>query len=236
VSLAPAPNFAGSGDGAAKLAQALTFDGAENVCNAYGYYIDEFLWDETADLFSTNGWKELSYIGTFIGRERIRQSMVNRYGRGGRKSAAMQFHQKTQPYVTVAKDGQRANIRLRLLQFGSSPTSPGSWISGIYENQVIHEEGIWKIQGMDLDYVWLANYKGGWSGIVAGSSKIYAPTPEVIAKFPPDAPLRGVVFPPFPDIAPMGFHFPNPVSGHRPQTFLPWSDGRRAPANDRGGA
>jgi hypothetical protein len=236
ASLAPAPNFAGSGDGAAKLAQALTFDGAENVCNAYGYYIDEFLWDETADLFSTNGWKELSYIGTFIGRERIRQSMVNRYGRGGRKSAAMQFHQKTQPYVTVTKDGQRANIRLRLLQFGSSPTSPGSWISGIYENQVIREEGIWKIQGMDLDYVWLANYKGGWSGIVAGSSKIYAPTPEVIAKFPPDAPLRGVVFPPFPDIAPMGFHFLNPVSGRRPQTFLPWSDGRRAPANDRGGA
>lgn len=236
ASLAPTPDFTGAGDGAVKLAQAAAFDGAENICNAYGYYIDEFLWNETADLFSTNGWKELSYIGTFIGRERVRQSMINRYGNGGRTSAAMQFHQKTQPYVTVAKDGQRANIRLRLFQFGSSPANPGSWISGIYENQVVLENGIWKIHGMDLDYVWLAGYKNGWSGIVAGSSKVYAPTPEVIAKYPPDAPLRGVVFAPFPDIAPMGFHFPNPVSGRPPQTFLPWSDGRRAPANDRTGA
>jgi len=231
--LAPPPDFTGSGDAAVRIAQALAVDGAENICNAYGYYIDEFLWDETADLFSADGWKELSYIGTFIGREHVRQSMIHRYGRGGRRSAAMQFHQKTQPYVTVAEDGQRANIRLRLFQFGSAPTSPGSWISGIYENQVVLENGIWKIQGMDLDYVWLAGYKGGWSGIVAGSSRVYAPAPDVIASYPPDAPLRGVVFAPFPDIAPMGFHFRNPVSGRPPQLFLPWSDGRRPAANDQ---
>lgn len=234
-SLAPRPTFAGTGDAATKLARALAYDGAENVCCAYGYYIDEFLWDETADLFSADGWKELSYIGTFIGRERVRQSMVNRYGRGGRTSASMQFHQKTQPYVTVSGDGQRANIRLRLMQFGSSPTAPGAWISGIYEDQAIIEKELWKIQGMDLDYVWLAGYKAGWSGIVAGANRVYAPTPEAIAKYPPDAPLRGAVYAPFPDVAPMGFHFANPVSERPPEIFLPWSDGRRTPANDRPG-
>ncbi len=235
-SLAPAPSFAGTGDPAAKLARALAFDGAENVCCAYGYYIDEFLWDETADLFSTDGWKELSYIGTYIGRERVRESLFSRYGHNGRSSASMQFHQKTQPYVTVSEDGQRANIRLRLMQFGTSPTAPGAWISGIYEDQAVVENGLWKIQGMDLDYVWLAGYQAGWSGIVAGANRVYAPTPEAIAKYPPDAPLRGVVFAPFPEIAPMGFHYANPVSGRRPETFLPWSDGRRTPANDPAGA
>ena len=155
--------------------------------------------------------------------------MVIRYGRNGRTTANMQFHQKTQPYVTVAADGQSARIRLRLWQFGSSPTAPGSWISGIYENQVILENGVFKIQGMDLDYVWLANYKGGWGGIAEGWSRTFAPrpgAPDPFANFPPDAPLRGNVFPPFPKITPMDFHYVNPVSGRRPEILLQWSDGR----------
>ncbi len=56
------------------LAQAEAQDAAENVSNAYGYYIDEFVRDDTADLFSTTGAKELSYIGLYTGRERIRKS------------------------------------------------------------------------------------------------------------------------------------------------------------------
>ena len=86
---------------------------------------------------------------------------------------------------------------------------------------------MWRVHGMDLDYVWLANYTGGWAAIEPGSSKRFAPTAEAVAKYPPDAPLRGVVFAPFPAIAPMGFHFRNPVSGRAPALQLAWSDGRR---------
>ena len=230
-SLAPRLKPGGAADLAAirrKLAVAAAVDGAENICTAYGYYIDEFRWDETADLFATDGWKELSYIGTFIGRDRVRQSMIRRYGHAGRSPAFMAIHQKTQPYVSVSDDGQRANIRLRLFQFNSQATGEGSYISGIYENQAKLEGGIWRIHGMDLDYVWLADYAGGWAAIVAGASKRFAPAPEVIARYPPDAPLRGVTFAPFPEIAPMGFHFRNPVSGRAPATLLGWSDGRRS--------
>lgn len=229
-SLAPAPSFAGKSDGRTALARAAAFDGAENVSSAYGYYIDEFRWDETADLFATDGWKELSYIGTYIGREQVRGSLFGRYGNAGRGAAFMAIHQKTQPYVTVSEDGTRANIRLRLFQFNSAADGPGSWISGIYENQAILENGIWRIHGMDLDYVWLADYPGGWAAIVPGSSERYRPRPEDVAKIPPDAPLRGVTFAPFPEIAPMGFHFANPVSGRVPETYLHWSDGRRPAA------
>jgi hypothetical protein len=225
-SLASEPSFAGTGDGATALARAAAFDGAENVSGAYGYYIDEFRWDDTADIFSTDGWKELSYIGTYVGREQVRGSLFGRYGNAGRGAAFMAIHQKTQPYVTVSEDGTRANIRLRLFQFNSAAEAAGSWISGIYENQAILEEGIWRIHGMDLDYVWLADYPGGWAAIVPGSSERYRPTPEAIAKIPPDAPLRGVTFAPFPEIAPMGFHFDNPVSGRVPEVRLHWSDGR----------
>lgn len=226
------PAFSGDGDVAVLLARAEAFDGADNVSNAYGYYIDEFEWNGTADLFSADGWKELSYIGTYVGRERVRGSLFNRYGDRGRTGPSMAIHQKTQPYVSPREDGSRANIRLRLFQFNSAAETPGSWISGIYENQVVLENGVWKIHGMDLDYVWLGDYTNGWAGIDPAASSRFRPRPEDVAKYPPDSPLRGVTFAPFPEVVPMGFHFANPVSGRRPATFLSWSDGYRHAQTD----
>lgn len=209
-------------------ARAAAFDCGENAANAYGYYIDEYMWDEAADLFAAAGWKELSYIGTYIGRERIRQSMKARYGTSGRRPSFMALHQTVQPYVTVASDGLSARLRMRLFQFNSQAEAEGSWILGVYENQMLFEDGGWRIHGMDLEYCWLGDYCGGWSGIVAGSSERFRPDPEAIAAFPPDAPLRGETFAPFPRIAPLGFHFINPVSGRLPERLLPWSDGHHA--------
>ncbi|AKH42141.1 ketosteroid isomerase-like protein [Altererythrobacter atlanticus] len=209
------------------LAMAEAFDGAENVSNAYGYYIDQFAWRDTAALFSRDGWKELSYIGTFIGKDRVLGSLIQRYGEGGPNDAFQAIHQKTQPFVTVFDEGQRAFVRTRLFQFNSSADGPGSWISGIYENQVIKEDGIWRIHGMDLDYVWLGDYEGGWTEIDPAASSRFGPSEETIADFGPDAPLRGETFAPYPRIAPMGFHFDNPVTGRKPATRLTWSDGHR---------
>jgi ketosteroid isomerase-like protein len=212
------------------LARAEAFDGAENVSNAYGYYIDQFAWRLTGDLFARDGWKELSYIGTFIGKDRVTGSMIQRYGEGGPNNAFQAIHQKTQPYVTVLEDdGSRAFVRTRLFQFNSSSSGPGSWISGIYENQIVKEDGIWRIHGMDLDYVWLGDYTTGWMGIDPAASSRFGPSEEAIAAFAPDAPLRGETFAPYPEIKPMGFHFTNPVSGRKPEVQLEWSDGHRFP-------
>jgi ketosteroid isomerase-like protein len=209
------------------LAMAEAFDGAENVSDAYGYYIDQFSWRETGGLFSRDGWKELSYIGTFIGKDRVTNSMIQRYGENGPSAAMQTLHQKTQPYVTVSGDGSRAQIRLRLLQMNSSATSAGSMIFGVYENQIVKEDGVWRIHGMDLDYVALADYAGGWITIDPAASSRFAPAAELLARFAPDAPLRGETFAPYPRIRPLGFHFANPVSGREPETRLTWSDGHR---------
>ena len=214
------------------LEKAEAFDGAENVSNAYGYYIDQFAWRNTAAVFAREGWKELSYIGTFIGRERVLGSLIQRYGEGGPNDAFQAIHQKTQPFVTVLDDGTRAMVRTRLWQFNSGTEPGGSWIGGIYENQVVKEDGIWRIHGMDLDYVWLGDYATGWTGIDPAASSRFGPSEEAIAEFGPDAPLRGETFAPFPRIAPMGFHFANPVSGREPEVRLHWSDGNREVVSD----
>lgn len=204
------------------------FDGAENVACAYGYYLDEAHWDETADLFAREGWKELSFIGTYIGRERIRDSLVARYGRRERRRDFLPIHQKTQPYISVSPDGLRAMIRLKMFQVNSGWDVAPSMITGVYEEQVVLEDGIWRIHGMDLEYVALAEWEGSWAGVRPGQARKFAPDDETIAAFvpAPDAPLRGLAFAPYPEIGPLGFHYCNPVSGREPDLLFSWSDGR----------
>ncbi len=215
----------------------LAQDGSENVSNAYGYYIDEFLWDNTADLFSVNGSKELSGVGNYIGRERVRESMVARYGRGGRRAASMTLHQKTAPVVTVAADGRTARIRTKLLQLNSARDGDGSYIMGIYENNIVRERGVWKISRMDLDYTWNASYSTGWARVTppvpraapaaqtapgsAPPAAATAPRAAASSVPPPDGPLRGAPAAPYPELATMAFHYKNPVSGRDPPELLP---------------
>jgi ABC-type nitrate/sulfonate/bicarbonate transport system substrate-binding protein len=211
-------------------------DASENVSNAYGYYIDEFQWDSTADLFSVNGSKELAGVGNYITREHVRQSMVGRYGRGGRRAAGMTLHQKTQPVVTVAADGRTARIRNKLLQLNSSRDGDGSYIVGIYENNMVRERGVWKISRMDLDYTWNANYSTGWARVTPRPAAPAAPRTPAPARPaapaappagatsglpPPDGPLRGAPAAPYPDVFTMAFHYKNPVSGRDPPEMLP---------------
>jgi hypothetical protein len=38
--------------------RSIGYDACENLTTAYGYYIDDFLWDDFSDLFTINGWRE----------------------------------------------------------------------------------------------------------------------------------------------------------------------------------
>lgn len=214
------------------LAVARAFDGAENVASAYGYFLDEAHWDESAELFARDGWKELSFVGTYLGRERIRDSLVARYGRRDRTPGFLPIHQKTEPVISVSADGTRAQVRLKMWQINSGWEAEPSTVTGVYEEQVVLEDGIWRLHGMDLEYLVVADWAGGWAGVTPGLARKFAPTEEAIAAFEPapDAPLRGLAFAPFPEVAPLGFHYANPVSGREPALRFAWSDGRFGPA------
>ena len=107
------------------------YHASENLATAYGYYIDEFAWDETADIFSRDGSKELSYVGTYVGRERIRQSLKLRYP-NPKSPDFLTLHQVVQPVIHVSADARTAKIRARLFQMGGPSGGEGSWVSGIY--------------------------------------------------------------------------------------------------------
>jgi len=192
------------------------YHASENLATAYGYYIDEFAWDATADIFSRDGWKELSYVGTYVGRERIRQSLKLRYP-DPKSPNFLTLHQVVQPVIHVSADGRTAKIRARLFQMGGPFGGEGSWISGIYENTSVDEGGTWKLSGMDLDYIWNAPSRGGWVRITTPPT---APQVAMAKEFPPDRPLRGSIAAPFPKVHTVPFHYTNPVSGRVPPLLL----------------
>ena len=193
------------------------YHASENLATAYGYYIDDFKWDETADIFARNGWKELSYVGAYVGRERIRESLKRRYP-NPKSPDFLTLHQVVQPVIHVSADARSAKIRGRLFQMGGPSGGEGSWISGIYENTSVDEDGTWKLSGMDLDYIWSATSRGGWVRIKTPPT---APQVAMAKEFPPDRPLRGSIAAPFPKVHTVPFHYKNPVSGRVPPLLLP---------------
>ncbi|HEV8396261.1 MAG TPA: nuclear transport factor 2 family protein [Vicinamibacterales bacterium] len=193
------------------------YHAAENLATAYGFYIDEFKWDDAADLFSRDGWKELSYVGTYVGRERVRESMKRRYP-NPKSPNFLTVHQVVQPVIHVSADGKTARIRARLFQMGGPANGEGSWLVGVYENTAVVEDGAWKLSGMDLDYVWQAPSRGGWVRVTTPPT---APTVALKKEFPPDRPLRGSIAAPFPNVRAVPFHYKNPVSGRVPPVLLP---------------
>jgi hypothetical protein len=201
----------------ASVARSQAYHAAENLASAYGYYIDEFAWDATADLFSRDGWKELSYVGTYAGRERVRESMKRRYP-NPKSPNFLTLHQTVQPVIHAAPDGRTANVRVRLLQMGGPAGGEGFWLTGIYENAAVNEDGTWKLSGMDLDYVWQAPSRGGWVRVTSAPA---TPAVTLTKEFPPDRPLRGSIAPPFPKVHLVPFHYRNPVSRRVPPVLLP---------------
>jgi hypothetical protein len=177
---------------------AAAYDAAENLAGAYGYYLDESMWDETADLFVREGRRRFSSISTESGREQIRQSLKRRYP-GKKPTDYFTVHQLVQPVIHVAQDGESAKMRVRLFQLAGASGGSGLWLAGVYECKTSLEDGIWKFKSMDLDYTWTADYKGGWA-------------------HPPEKPF---VPAPFPKIVDLPFHYKNPATGRKPPGFVP---------------
>jgi hypothetical protein len=163
-------------------------DAVENLNSSYGYYIDESDWNAMADTYSiTEGAKELTGAGTYVGQERIRTALNLRGPAGGRSTDFFTIHQLIQPVIHVSEDGLRAKARLRLFQSGGNADgSSGSWIGGIYENTAVFENGEWKFGIQDLHHLFNASYRNGWGR--AGGATIPARTP---AAAPGPAPAAG---------------------------------------------
>jgi len=179
-------------------------DDLENLVGSYGYYVDKSMHDDVADLFARDGVVEILGRGVFYGQDRVRQYMHN-LSPVGPRAGALFNHMPLQPVIHVAEDGQSANVRARLIVMFGLQNSSAQWGAGIYENEFIREDGVWKIKYLHGYQTFYTLYEDGWA---KKASAMFAP----YERLPPDAP-QSVAYDPYPAAFVPPFHYLNPVSG-----------------------
>ena len=232
------------------LDRAKAYDAIENVSSALGYYLNDFEWQAFADSYSVDGWKPRTG-GYYVGRDHIYRSIAQAYMAGPSPTMVrdtIRSHMRTQPVIDVSPDAKTAKIRTRLFLYTINEKEAGSFNSGMYPNDAaVLEDGIWKLSvggAIDEKYFESRNYKDGWARPPVRPATGAPPPRRSLSKqdmalfnrlgnpvyFPPDVPsstlsarLKGFGrgSPLWPEIKPMWFAYPNPVSGRIPENYCP---------------
>ena len=176
---------------------------------AYGYYVDNEMWDEVVDLFSDNGTMEIALDGVYRGKEHIRKYLYAlSSGRPGLPAGVLNEHYQLQPVVDVAKDGRTAKGRWRALIMSGVWKERATWGIGPYENTYVKENGVWKIKRIHWYETLMVPYEGGWTA----ERRDFHNGRFVSDQLPPDAPPTeqyevwpGAYLPPY--------HYKNPITG-----------------------
>jgi len=183
----------------------------ETLQSSYGYYTDKMLWDEVVDLFADDGTLEIGPSGVYVGKDSIRAYLLSLSdGMQGPLEGVLYDHFQLQPIVTVADDGLTAHGRWRLfLMTGVAGSgSGGNWGEGIYENEYVKENGVWKVRKLHWYATFVAPYEGGWLNAGRQAVEDYALGRGTTSDRPPS-----VSYEPYPGVYVPPFHYPNPVSG-----------------------
>jgi hypothetical protein len=179
-------------------------DALENLAGIYGYYVDKSMQDDIADLFTEDGIVEILGRGVFYGQDRVREYMHN-LGPVGPQPGSLFNHMHLQPVIHIDPDGAHARVRSRLFVMFGIQNSNAQWGAGVYENELVKEDGVWKFAYLHAYQTFYTNYEDGWAKQASG---IFAP----YDRLPPDGP-QSVVYDPYPAAFVPPFHYPNPVSG-----------------------
>jgi hypothetical protein len=179
-------------------------DAIENLQAAYGFYFDKMLWGEVSDLFTTNGSFEYGQRGVYIGKDRIRRSLLL-LGAEGPEQGKLNNHMQLQPVIHVAQDGRSAKARWRGMVQLARVNASGQWGEGVYENEYVKEGGVWKISKLHFYITAFVDYDLGFS-------KSANPAEGPSALFPPDKPPTEI-YRSYPGVYIPPFHYPHPVTG-----------------------
>ena len=190
----------------------------------YGYYIDKCLYDEVVDLFADNS--RVHFLnGIYKGKAGARRLYCEWFrnfftrGHNGPIRAFLLDHLQMQDIVDVAPDGLTAKGRFRALMTAGQHESkseriPGfpaqCWEAGIYENSYVKEGGVWKIEVLNYNMLWQADYEKGWANDrphLLPLDKTYPENPIGPDELMPETPAF------WPETRNVPFHYPHPVTG-----------------------
>jgi hypothetical protein len=144
---------------------------------AYGYFMDYCWYDDVIQLFAQDG-EAVFLSGVYRGHESLARLYKTFLGQAYTKGAEgpvygfLADHFLMQDLITVSPDGGTARMRGRaLLVLGSHesrkdrhPQLPDQvYEAGLYENEYVCEDGVWKIKRLEYALQWQALYEKGWT-------------------------------------------------------------------------
>jgi hypothetical protein len=152
---------------------------------AYGHYVEFGLWNDFADLFTTDA--VTNYQSGVRGKDAIRHLFFDQVGQGklGLGEGRIYPHILFQPVITLAPSGRTAKGRWRILAMLGRYGGSATWYSGVYENEYVLEDGVWKISVIHSEPKVTAAYTAaGWkdSGVHVPfhytAASVTAPVPD----------------------------------------------------------
>ena len=178
---------------------------------AYGYYMEEALWDDVVQLFTDDATFEFARDGVYVGKSRIRDYLYALgNGQQGLRVGQLQEHLQLMPVLTFADDGNSAKARWNTIMLLGTHGVEANWGEGPYENEYVKEDGVWKVSKLRWFQTILVPYEGGWAKHEDVNKGIW-----VSDTLPPDAPPTAS-YGSWPETFLPPFSFPNPVARYVP--------------------
>src|SRR5207253_7918460 len=119
-----------------------------------------------------DGFKMSAFAGYYVGRDRVAEAGRRVWGPEPVARTGISFHWRIQPVILVSDDGRSANMHVRLFQprtgkdVGAAGGFYGAYVySGMYHDQFVLEDGVWKMWNLSLDEPYMSNvaWKVGWA-------------------------------------------------------------------------
>jgi len=174
-----------------------------NLQHIYGYYFDQKMWGSVANLFAGDGTMELGLRGVYAGKEKIRRAL--NVIAGERLDAdEVNDHLQLATVVHIAPDGRTAKARGVELSVSGTKGRGAQWEEGIFENEYVRQDGIWKIRSVHYYPRVITDYELGWA-------KDAKPAPGPSTELPPDRPSTEV-YAIYPKMYYPKLHYANPVT------------------------
>jgi hypothetical protein len=157
-------------------------------------------------VFSPSGTIEIAMRGVYSGLASVRRNL-NLYGLDTDPQFGLQHnHMQFQPVITLAPDGMSAKMRSRALSIMGQYERYSMWMGGVYENEFVKEDGVWKIKKDQVFNTYFVPYTVGWKDVTP------RPPPGISASNPPDSPPT-LPFEMYPSAFLPPFHYVHPVTG-----------------------
>lgn len=150
------------------------YNALRNLQQIYGYYYDEAQWDQIVDLFADDASMEVGLNGVYAGKASIRRYF---YGLTAGKQGLVQGQLNNQlqlsPVITLSEDGKQAEARWRVVIQDGVFNQSANWGAGIYENEYVKQNGVWKIARLHFYMRFYSPYEGGWTHATAALNERY---------------------------------------------------------------